>query len=214
MSLLWQHEPLSAALHRSAGALAGTEALRFSFQSRGDLVGGRAVRPLGAEPAPLVLLTGPEGSARSPWFDAALRAWGSWLALASVDLPLCGRRASDKLSGPALGCYGPVAGAFREELEAQALNDLARAVRVLRGEPGLDPERLGFVGLGLGARLGAGFCSEPGLRAAVLAWDSAPPPGLPAGLTEDRARVERLSSPEPDEAWLGEIGEFLRERLC
>jgi hypothetical protein len=213
MSRLWQHEPLSAALQRSAGALPHTEALRFTFQSRGDLVSGRALRPLGAERVPLALLSGPEGSARSPWFDAAARSWGSWLALASVDMPLCGSRSSEKLSKPALGSAGRLAEAFRSELEAQALNDLARALSVLRAEPWLEPEQIAFVGLGLGARLGVGFCREAGVRAAVLAWDSAPPPGLSTGLPADRARVEALSGLEPDEAWLAELGDFLRERL-
>jgi dienelactone hydrolase len=98
-------------------------------------------------------------------------------AVASVDFPLHGERASPKLSrrfvervtraphgeaGGEVGWLGAIA--------KQAVMDLARALDALAQQPELDPDRVVYAGVGLGATLGTLFCvDDPRPRAAALA---------------------------------------------
>jgi dienelactone hydrolase len=55
--------------------------------------------------------------------------------------------------------------AYAEEL----LGDLSLALSFLRAQPGVDPDRIAYVGHSLGASIGGAFLArEPGVRAAVL----------------------------------------------
>jgi len=157
----------------------GVVAERFEYTSRGDRVPGRLLLPDGARgPFPLVLLQhGAGGSKDAPYLDAACGPWvRGGAAVASIDFPLHGERASAKLTERALGylapggAQAPEAEALFVELVRQAAIDLARAVDGLGQLSAIDAERIAYVGFSMGAILGAVFCAaEPRVRAAVLA---------------------------------------------
>jgi fermentation-respiration switch protein FrsA (DUF1100 family) len=99
-------------------------------------------------------------------------------AVASIDLPLQGARASAKL-GEWLGA-GPaerrpaLAAVILREFARQAVSDLGRCLDALARPPAIDPARVAFAGLGLGARVGALFCAgDPRPRAVALAFAGA-----------------------------------------
>jgi pimeloyl-ACP methyl ester carboxylesterase len=98
-------------------------------------------------------------------------------AVASIDFPLHGERASPKLSRR---FEARVTGALRGEgggevawlgaIAEQAVTDLSRALDALAQQPELDLDRVVYAGVGLGAILGTRFCVEdPRPRAAALA---------------------------------------------
>jgi dienelactone hydrolase len=96
--------------------------------------------------------------------------------VASIDFPLHGLRANDKLSEAILGATGPSnsRGAHESGLAVQfarqGVVDLRRALEVVSAHPEVDGSRAGYVGFSLGAMLGALFCAhDPRIRAAVLA---------------------------------------------
>jgi len=158
----------------------GVVASRFEYSSRGDRVPGRLLMPEGgARRCPLVLLQhGAGGSKDAPYLDAAAGPWvRGGAAIASIDFPLHGERASAKLTERALGYLAgggaartPEAEALFVELARQAVFDLQRALDALARVPGVDASRTAYVGFSMGAILGAGFCAvEPRVSAAVLA---------------------------------------------
>lgn len=152
--------------------------LRVELSSRGDRVTGRLLLPRdGAGPHPLVLLQhGAGGSKDSPYLDAAAGPWvRSGAAVASIDFPLHGERASAKLPVALLrglaGAHPAGEGdAFRLGLVRQAVHDLQRTLDVLLAHPEIDAERVAYAGFSLGAILGALFLGQdPRPRAAALA---------------------------------------------
>lgn len=158
----------------------GVVASRFEYSSRGDRVPGRLLLPeSSAGRCPLVLLQhGAGGSKDAPYLDAAAGPWvRGGAAVASIDFPLHGERASAKLTERALGylagagaARAPEAEALFVELARQAVLDLHRAVDALERVPGVDASRLAYVGFSMGAILGAAFCaSDRRVAAAVLA---------------------------------------------
>lgn len=174
-------EPLSAWVgEEPARALAGTRRLRIEFTSRGDRVPGRLLLPLeGPGPFPLILLQhGAGGSKDAPYLDAAAAPWvRGGAAVASLDFPLHGERASAKLTerllaalgGTLAGESGEAAGLWVEFVR-QAVVDLRRALDALSSLPELDGGRVAYAGFSMGTILGAPFCAEePRLRAAALA---------------------------------------------
>jgi pimeloyl-ACP methyl ester carboxylesterase len=106
----------------------------------------------------------------------AARCLRGGAAVASIDFPLHGERASPKLSRR---FEARVTGALRGEgggelgwlggIAEQAVTDLSRALDALAQQPELDLDRVVYAGVGLGAILGTRFCVEdPRPRAAAL----------------------------------------------
>jgi dienelactone hydrolase len=186
-------EPLAgwAAVLRARSGGEGTRAFRFEYSSRGDRVPGLLLLPAeGAGPFPLVLLQhGAGGSKEADSLDAARLPWvRRGLAVASIDFPLHGERASAKLTELLLAALAqpPAARdadsrALWDDFARQSVHDLARALDALAPHPELDAGRVAYAGFGMGAILGALFCPyEPRLRGAALALGGAGfgPPAL------------------------------------
>jgi hypothetical protein len=199
-------EPLAATLRRT-----DTE-LRFTLLSRGDRISGRLVAP--AQPLGLVLFLASDGKAWGSAADAAIAAWSPRIAVAAIDLPICGTRASDKidldrvLSGDRTGAL------LRSDIEAQLASDLQRTCALLRAEgPHLAAARTGLVALGAAADLVAphsplaeGLC--------VIALGS-PRARVPAKTTAGPCEILALDPPsDPLETdWLARTGALLERAL-
>jgi fermentation-respiration switch protein FrsA (DUF1100 family) len=164
----------------TAGApIPGTRLQRFEFASRGDRVPGRLLLPAQqGRRRPLVLLQhGAGGSKNSPYLDAAAGPWvRGGAAVASIDFPLHGERASTKLSARILAEIGAalsrVDGVSRlwVEFVQQAVCDLRRSLDALKAHPELEPSRCAYAGFSMGTILGASFCGiDPRPCAAALA---------------------------------------------
>jgi dienelactone hydrolase len=162
----------------------------FEYSSRGDRVPGRLLLPDAADgPFPLVLLQhGNQGSKDAPYMLPVAAPWvGAGAAVMSIDFPLHGERASEKLSellSGALGAGGeatPAGELLLREFVRQAVIDLQRALDAAEQMPEIDARRIAYAGLSLGSILGASFCgSDPRPRAAALALGGAGfgPPGI------------------------------------
>ena len=157
---------------------------RFEYSSRGDRVPGLLLLPANGDgPFPLVLLQhGAGGSKHSEYLDAARLPWVQrGVAVASIDFPLHGERASAKLSEQLLGATATSVRsadsdtiALWSEFSRQAVADLGRALDALAELPELDTQRVAYAGFSLGAILGALFCpTDPRPRAAALALGGA-----------------------------------------
>jgi len=191
---------------------AGLTAQHFELVSRGDFVSGVLYRgrPVDRDPesdSPLLLIQhATEGGAYSDYLACAA-AWSKeGLAIASIDLPLHGARSSPKLSGRLVDgirrlsqdeeldqdCWALV-----EEFARQTTSDLVRTLDALSALPGIDPNRLGFMGFGLGAIAGCYLLAhDPRLRALVLAGVGAGGPAdFDARTYLDRARSTVPNSP-------------------
>ena len=116
---------MSAAFH------AHGDELRFTLMSRGDLVRGRLVDRCDDHGRPLVIVAGPDGRADHPLIDWIIDAWTVWCAVASIDLPLCGGRASEKLSDLVLGADATLREQLAGDLEAQVADDLRNTAQQL-----------------------------------------------------------------------------------
>lgn len=181
--------PARALLRASedGSAWPGARADRFEVVSRGDFVPGRLHRPGASEDAalPLLLLVHDGGDDMRAGMDAdALAFHGDWvrqgLAVATIDLPLHGERASPKLSerlGHGLARLGqgesldPETWALVQEFARQSTSDLIRTLDALAALPDIDAERLAFMGIGAGATTGTYLLAHDArVRAAVLAF--------------------------------------------
>jgi dienelactone hydrolase len=177
---------------------ADLRAMRFEFSSRGDRVHGRVLLPGDGEgPFPLVLMQhGFGGSSRAPYLDATGGPWARrGVAVASIDLPLHGARADQKLAAfISPDVQGAAAEALRIEFARQAVVDLQRALDALARLDAVDVGRCGFAGFSLGAMVGAAFCGlDPRPRAAALALGGA---GL-GPRSADPARYVGRIAPRP-----------------
>ncbi len=148
----------------------------FEYASRGDRVPGRLLLPAAAGPAPLVLLQhGAGGHRQVAYLDATAFPWvRAGAAVATIDLPLHGERASSKLTAWLLesldGASGPETQELWEEFVRQAVVDLRRALDALEKLPALDARRVVYAAFSLGALVGACFCAvDPRPAAAALA---------------------------------------------
>jgi dienelactone hydrolase len=193
-------EPLALWQRRQAPPAAAPDLRAFGFEytSRGDRVPGRLLLPPeGPGPFPLVLLQhGLGGSKQSPYLDATAPVWvRGGAAVASIDFPLHGARASGKLSEPLLAPgAGPDARTLATELMRQAVIDLRRAVDAAAGLPEVDAARVAYAGFSLGAIVGATFCGvDPRPRAAALALGGG---GLAPAETDPLRHVARIA-PRP-----------------
>ncbi len=174
-------DPLDVWLGEAAenASIAGTRLQRFEFASRGDRVPGRLLLPADRGCRfPLVLLQhGAGGSKESPYLDAAAGPWvRAGAAVASIDFPLHGERASAKLSALVLAEIGAALrqtegdSKFWVEFVQQAVCDLRRALDSLAEHPELEISRCAYAGFSMGTILGASFCgTDPRPRAAALA---------------------------------------------
>lgn len=169
-----------ATLSRTSSSNPGSTE-RFEFVSRGDFVNGLLDLPVPAEhPAPLLLvLHGTGASAEDESLDIATPWTEDGLAVARIDLPLHGRRASPKLSRRLVESYHRLAAgdpldaddrALLEEFARQSTSDVVRACEALGALPEIDASRVALMGIGVGAASTA--WAQPhvagGIRACVL----------------------------------------------
>lgn len=203
LRLSGHREPLGFWRHRAGPPtqLPGLRAERIEFSSRGDRATGRLWLPRrGKGELALVLLQHRAGaSAACPEIEAvAGRLAERGAAVAAVDLPLHGGRGDaklgDRLARALSGEPDAAPDTLVEEFARQAVVDLERALDACASLPELDMERVAYVGFGLGARLGAAFCSlDARVRAVALAFPGAG--GAAAGL-DPAAYVARIA-PRP-----------------
>ncbi len=197
-------EPLSFQVlsHEEPRPFEAAAQVRFELTSRGDRVPGRLQLPTGPIPFPLVITAHDLGGSKdSTATDALFAAWaGRGAAVAAVDLPLHGERASAKLSRRFLALLdgAAVLESFDAELwidfVRQAVSDLRRSVEALTAHESIDASRVGFAGFGLGSIVGAPFCAEePRIRAVALARGRG---GVGPVAVDPIAHVARLS-PRP-----------------
>lgn len=181
-------EPLAPVCwdEESPPGLTFARSVHFEFTSAGDRVPGRLLVPEARERLPLILVGhGANGSRDADYIDAACGPWAREVAIASIDLPLHGERASPKLTERILASRRLALGhsSFDAELwshfAAQAAADLRRALDALESRPEIDAARIGYLGFSLGAILGAAFCAaDPrvGVAALALGGGGAGPP--------------------------------------
>lgn len=190
------------------------------FSSRGDRVPARLVVPSeGDGPFPAAVLQPPAGASKDDdRIDAAAATFAQGgMAVVTVDLPLHGERAEGKLTVLLLDELAAGGGPLSGEFYTQAALDLARAVTVMGELPEIDATRIGFAGLGLGARLGASLCAaDPRVRAAALAPLDASGPELSAQVAGIAPRpLLVLDDARRDvESILEEMVGFLRNQLA
>jgi hypothetical protein len=197
-------EPLGASFIQDGGQR------EISLLSRGDRV-RLLLSPSASSPAPLVLLAGPDGSAQSDWGDGVRASLDPAWVVASIDLPLCGARHSDKLSATAFDPGDPLAQRIRADLEEQVAVDLERALRVLGSRDDIDVTRVAFFASGRGAELSLGFCARrPALRGIALATDA---PTKARSLVGAQESALVLDAADTSANALGAVVDFLRERL-
>jgi dienelactone hydrolase len=161
------------------------QAQRFDLVSRGDFVPGVLYRPeAGDSPAPgsnlpLLVLVHDKGASMDAVELACAAPWvAEGLAVATIDLPLHGRRASPKLSSRLIdGIDRLVAGttldpethALVEEFARQSTSDLIRSLDALCRLPEIDEQRVGFMGFGAGGGIGGYLLAhDPRVSAAVF----------------------------------------------
>jgi len=151
--------------------------LLLEWTSRGDRVPAELWLPAGVPSAPLVLLQyGAGGSIDEDHLHPVATLLGAGLAVATVDWPLHGRRASPKLSSHLLAALdredpGPNSEPLVEQFALQSALDLSRAIDAIGSlDAPVDAGRVGVVGVGLGAPLAALFAAvdpRPGALALV-----------------------------------------------
>jgi dienelactone hydrolase len=138
-------------------------------------------------------------------------------AVAAIDLPLHGGRADQKLIGM-LDSRDPRCAGLADEFVQQAVIDLERALDALADQPGIDAQRIGFVGSGLGAQIGAAFCAlDPRATAAVLAPGVGGTIAAAPDLDRSLARIAPrpvLRVTDPPRAAAAAIWEFLARNLA
>jgi dienelactone hydrolase len=175
------YEPISL-FRREAESPAGWTAVQqmdFELSSSGDRVPGRLLLPADRRPPlPLILAQHGAGGAKdADYMDTACLPWvRGGAAVASIDFPLHGDRASAKLSERILRLFEVRSdlSSFDAELwigfVRQGVIDLRRTLAALAGLPEIDAGRIAYAGFSLGTIVGAPFCAEePRVKAAVLA---------------------------------------------
>jgi dienelactone hydrolase len=221
LHLARDREPLGLWARDGAAIAAppGWRAQELEFGSRGDRVTGLLLRPASGDgPHPLVLVQHAVGDSAAGVLGAlGVGSAPTGAALAAVDFPLHGGRADQKLlrmlqSGDAR-CAGLAA-----EFAQQAVIDLQRALDALAALAPIDEKRIGYLGFGLGAQIGAAFCAlDPRPAAAVLA----PGVGRALAAAPDPERYLARIAPrpvlrvaEPPGAAAASIREFLARNLA
>jgi len=176
-------EPFGASFHAREGVT------RFTLLSRGDRVRGVLISAENAESHTLVLVLSPDGTAGHPLVAELASEWRDWTDVASIDLPLCGGRRSEKLSAVAFEAEHPVASQIRGDLELQIQTDLERTAELLADQTGIHESRMACLSVGLAACL-----VERPIAQANLFW-----------------AVE--TNPDADADWLAAAARRIREAL-
>lgn len=223
----------------SAGRWHGAPARRLELISRGDIVNGvlartatESARPGADQTALLLLAHDLGGSSNSPELGPAATWIDDGLAVVAIDLPLHGHRASPKLSArlkasiatrERSGDIDRNSAVLVEEFWRQATIDLVRTLDAVLALGSIDPKRIGFLGLGLGAGLGSALLAhDDRLCAAVLVRPAnARSAGGDPTAAADRAGSQRraradvlMLDAEPDSgAWWAKARPFLASRL-
>lgn len=151
----------------SEGVWQALHGAHFELVSRGDFVNGRLHRPQAGstDAMPLAILIHDLGEHAGENSDHAAADWcRSGVAIAQIDLPLHGHRASPKLSQRLIeGCERLADGvpldldtrALVEEFARQSVSDVLRTAEALAALPEVDATRVSFVGRGVGAWIAA-----------------------------------------------------------
>ncbi|MFQ5415800.1 MAG: alpha/beta hydrolase family protein [Myxococcota bacterium] len=199
------HEPLGLSTGPASAPVRwpALRASRFEFTSRGDRVPGRLLLPpKGDGPFPTILLQhGAGGSKQSDYIEYAAGPWVQrGAAVASIDFPLHGERASAKLSERLVGgirgfaTQGADAAALIHEFFRQAVSDLRRTVDALERLPQADVGRLGYASFSMGTLVGASFWGvdrRPRAAAFAIGGGGVGPPDI------DPARTIAGFAPRP-----------------
>ncbi len=168
----------------------------LEYSSRGDRVPARILVPGDRDQAsPLVVVGhGLGGDKNAAYIDAATHHWvRAGAAVAVIDFPLHGGRASAKLSERVTD-RDRLDPELWVDLVEQAVVDLRRLVLALDADQRIDTERIGYAGFSLGTILGSIFCAEePRVRAAALAIGGA---GLGPAVSDPARWVGRIA-PRP-----------------
>lgn len=186
------------------GAWTGLNAQRFEVVSRGDFVPGILYLPDSAPstPAPLLLLQHDASEAKD---SAKLECAAPWvkegLAVATVDLPLHGERASAKLSERLIVGVRQLSNDTKldaetrvlvEEFASQATSDLIRSLDALCALPEIDGERVGFMGFGLGAIAGTDLLAHDSRTRVAVFVQTKGGLGAPDALFETAPKRRKL----------------------
>lgn len=182
---------LQTRVTRAPAVFGDRPALEIEYSSRGDRVPGHVLLPeAGDGPHPLVILQHGLNGSRSAEYMAAASRWADGgAAVASIDFPLHGDRASAKMSERLSSSAGnAIAGRGLDRVETmlwaefarQSVLDLRHLVDALEQIEALDTKRLVYVGFSLGGILGSVYCAvDDRPRAAAFAIAGAGRSGAP-----------------------------------
>lgn len=113
----------------------------------------RGEAPGGPGPHPAVLLLSGDGTCKGAEAQRLIAALSSWAVVVALDLPLCGARASDKLSAVAFDPQHPLAQRLRPDLVTQLEADLDAVRTALEARDDVDSKRVGVLAWGRGVEL-------------------------------------------------------------
>ncbi len=191
----WDREPLAFEARDERDGFC-----RFEFSSRGDRVEGW-LRSAPGQARPLILLVpGSAAGAADPSATTWAHAWHArGAAVACLDLPLHGARASAKLSAALVEAAADLdrleADPDRARLVGEFLRqsrwDLRGALGALVERPEIDATHCACVGVTLGALTGLHTWNDPRVGAAVFVEA---PRGGPPGI-DPSAALKRLGRP-------------------
>jgi len=154
----------------------GVREWALEYSSRGDRVAARVLVPASGDgPFPLVIAQHGLGHHKAnETMDTIVLPWArAGAAVASIDFPLHGERASAKLSERVMA-RDPRDGGLWRDLAEQAVADLRRLLPALDADERIDSSGPVYAGFSLGAILGTIFCAEePRIAAAALALGGA-----------------------------------------
>lgn len=159
--------------------------------SAGDRLAIRVAEPAGEAGRCGIVVLASDGCVNGPDADRVVAAWSGWATVAVLELPLCGARASDKLTIAAFAEADPLAARLEGDLAAQLASDLGVALQTLVERHAVAPERCALVALGRGARL-AQTLPDAGARFAAVViglGDRLDEPWLERTASELRAKL-------------------------
>ena len=218
LHLARDREPLGLRMGPPIAAPADARVEQIEFSSRGDRVTGFWHAPASrAGPLPLVLVAHALGEfAAGVLTPLCAGAMPPGMVAAAVDFPLHGARADQKLLR-LLESGAERCAALAKEFVQQSVIDLERALDALEAIEAIDRRRIGFVGFGLGAQIGAAFCAlDPRPAAVVLAPGVG---GVLASAPDPERHLARIAPrpvlrvAEPPGAAAAAIWEFLAHHL-
>ena len=100
---------------------------------------------------PLVVVYASDGSCGNAELEPVLNALSSWCAAATPDLPLCGARASDKLTAAAYDPQHVLSKSLLGDVRLQLRDDLRALVEHLAETRSVDRDRAAVLAWGRGA---------------------------------------------------------------